>query len=122
MQIEFDLPDTNSIAQALNLFLGDDHKLPKKWISALKNLFHGSSFSEIEREITNVRRRSVVNTGQLVDELPSLIQRRIHGASKDSKKEVAQILTEAGLSQRAINEITGLSRDTIRKVAPREKV
>lgn len=118
MQVEFPLPSAPAIREAVANFLGDNHGLPEAWISALAELLVGTSFSDIERELMVVRRNAVLHDISLAQLLPEFVRRRIGSQSKAAKKEVAIRLTAAGLSQRQINELTGLSRDTIRKIVP----
>jgi DNA invertase Pin-like site-specific DNA recombinase len=76
----------------------------------------GESFSDIERQIKRLRRQAALDDLDLRDLFPILIRRHIDGQTKASKKEIAIRLTETGLSQRAVNELTGISRDTLRKL------
>lgn len=116
VQIEFGLPSHDAIAQSLRLFNDHDCVLDETWVKALAEVLSGQSFSDIERQMKHLRRQSVLNDRDLNDLLPSLIRQHIDKQSKASKKTVAARLHEAGLSQRAINDLTGLSRDTLRKM------
>ncbi len=118
MHIELGLPDPSGVRRAIELFLDNAPTLNPAWTTALTELLHGQSFSDIERELKSLRRLAILNDCPLEQLLPRLVRHRIEGQSKSTKKDIALRLTAAGLSQRAINELTGLSRDTIRKITP----
>ncbi len=117
-QIDFTLPNQSAVEQAVRSFVGTDVMLAKEWLSTLSGLLLGSSFSDIERELKTVRRQAILESSSLDKLLPEFIRTHIDGQSKASKKEIALKLADAGLSQRQINDLTGLSRDTIRKITP----
>lgn len=116
MQIEFTLPAPAAVRQAIRLFLGKESNITSLWETALAELLNGSSFSDIERELKNIRRLAVVNRCSLETLFPRLVQPHIERQSKAAKKHIALKLSAAGLSQRTVSELTGLSRDTLRKV------
>lgn len=116
MQIEFELPEPPAVEQAIRLF-GDDKKgISGVWTSALAELMKGQSFSEIERTLKGIRRSAILNNCQVEELFPRIVKQYITGQSKMAKRDIALRLSEAGMSQRAINELTGLSRDTLRKM------
>jgi SpoVK/Ycf46/Vps4 family AAA+-type ATPase len=116
--IELGLPDSAAVGQAIQLFLDNAPALSSAWSAALAELLHGQSFSDIERLLKSVRRQAILNDCSLEELLPRLVRQYIEGQSKSTKKDIAVKLTAAGLSQRTINDLTGLSRDTIRKLTP----
>lgn len=115
MIVEFPLPNEVSIRAALSSWIGEEHEVPKGLLDALPIVLSGMSFSDLKRIISQLRRNQVVSGVALTDSLTLLIEQRINSLSKAEKIEVAQNLTDAGLSQRSVNSLTGLSRDTIRK-------
>jgi AAA+ superfamily predicted ATPase len=116
MQIKFELPESSAIEQAVKLFLDDSTSLSRAWTTALAEVMCGHSFSDIERELKGLRRQAILRNCSIEDLFPNLVRQHIDGQSKSEKKEIAVRLTEAGLSQRSVNELTGVSRDTIRKL------
>ena len=117
VQIEFGLPTREAIEQSLKLFIDDPLELEDTWSAALAEVLSGESFSDIERQIKHLRRQAALDDCDLRDLFPILIRRYIDGQTKASKREIAIRLGEAGLSQRAVNELTGISRDTLRKLS-----
>jgi len=116
VQVEFDVPVRGAIEQSLRLFVGDS-PLSDAWLSALAEVLTGQSYSDIERQIKFLRRQAILKECDLSELFPTLIRRYIDNQPKSTKKEIAARLGESGLSQRAINELTGLSRDTLRKMS-----
>jgi len=117
VQIEFGLPIRDAIEQSLMLFVDDPSALDDTWSAALAEVLIGQSFSDIERQIKHLRRRAVLKNCELSDLFPVLIRQNIDNQTKAGKKEIAARLSEAGLSQRFVNELTGISRDTLRKLS-----
>ncbi len=116
MQICFELPEKPAVEQAIQLFVDDPASLNGSWTSALAEAFRGESFSDIERELKSLRRQAVLNKCSLKELFPRLIRQHMGGQPKAARKNIALRLSEAGLSQRFINELTGISRDTLRKI------
>ncbi len=117
VQIEFGLPSRDAIEQSLRLFVDDPLALDDTWSAALAEVLAGQSYSDVERQIKLLRRQAVLKKCELRDLFPDLIRQHIENRPKASKKEIAARLGEAGLSQRAVNELTGISRDTLRKLS-----
>ncbi len=117
MQVEFTLPEPPALKQAIRLFLGKESKIAPAWEATLSELLYGKSFSDVERELKSVRRLAVLNNSNLEELFPRLVRQHVDGLPKNTKKEIAQRLSAAGLSQRTINDLTGLSRDTLRKIS-----
>jgi hypothetical protein len=99
---------------ALAKFLGND-KLSTAWLEVLAVALRGMSFSDIEREVLTGRRSAVIRGIRLEDALSALIHTRMQPLPRRQRGEMALWLTEAGISQRQVHELTGVSRDTIRK-------
>lgn len=115
VQLSFGVPETESIQKAITQFLDGAAELARGWLEALTELFRGLSFSDIERELKSARRRSTI-LGRPVEELlPNLVRDRVGSLDKSERKSLALRLEEAGVTQRLVSELTGLSRDTIRR-------
>lgn len=116
VQIEFGLPNRDAVEQSIRLFVDDKSAMSEAWSTALAEVLVGQSFSDIERHIKLIRKQAVLRKCGLSDLFPALIRKHIDDQPKATKKEIATRLNEAGLSQRAVNELTGISRDTLRKL------
>ena len=115
MIVEFPLPNSSSIRAALNAWIEGGSDVPEAILDALPIVLSGVSFSDLKRLISQLKRNEVVAGVPLAESLSSLIGQRIDALTKAEKFGVAQSLLNAGLSQRSVNSLTGLSRDTIRK-------
>lgn len=114
--IEFPLPESEAVALAVRLFVEPEDRLDDSWLKALSQLLVGRSYSDIERDLKSLRRQSALSELPLADHLPLLVVSHMVGRTKAEQKVIAQRLREAGLSQRAVSDLTGLSRDTLRKM------
>jgi len=115
MKVEFPMPDEHAVRKAISTFLGPTNTLANGWCELLATLLTGLSFSDIEREITAARRDAVVRGKPLEASFHDLVRRRIDALPRAQRGRVGAALIEAGLSQRQVHDITGISRDTIRK-------
>lgn len=111
--VEFPIPSRtlleDSIGSDLKNFVHPD------WATSLACAFSGLSFAEVSREIQRAKRQAVLN-GILPEEaLAELIRGRVGNMSRDDRQVLAVELVKAGVSQRVAHQLTGVSRDTIRK-------
>jgi SpoVK/Ycf46/Vps4 family AAA+-type ATPase len=114
--IEFKSPDSRTIEIAIRRFLGPDVPKFEKWIGVLSYAFQNLSFSDIEREIQRFRRTLALGGGSAQKLIEDLAVQKAAVLGRADQIEFALLLdSQTSLSQRAINEITGVSRDTIRK-------
>ncbi len=114
MRVEFPMPNDASIRQAVERFLGKN-KASSAWHEVLAVALRGLSFSDIEREVMSARRSAVTRSAPLEDALSTVVQSRVEPMARKERGQIAMWLTEAGISQRQVHELTGVSRDTIRK-------
>jgi hypothetical protein len=63
----------------------------------------------------SARRSAVTRSAPLEDALSTVVQSRVEPMARKERGRIAMWLTEAGISQRQVHELTGVSRDTIRK-------
>lgn len=114
MRIEFPMPAEGAVRQAVDTFLGPS-KAQGSWKEVLAVMLRGLSFSDIEREVMLARRAAVTRDVPLEDALEQVVQNRVEPLPRKDRGQIALWLTEAGISQRQVHELTGVSRDTIRK-------
>lgn len=114
MRIEFPMPKESAVRQAIETFMGPS-KASAAWVDVLAITLRGLSFSDIEREVMLARRAAVTRDIPIEDALVEVVQNRVEPLPRRERGEIAMWLTEAGISQRQVHELTGVSRDTIRK-------
>lgn len=113
-RVAFPMPTDEAVRQAVDAFLAPS-ETPKAWREALAVTLRGRSFSDIEREVTLARRAAVVRGQSMEQAISSQMRERIGPLARQERGRIALYLTEAGVSQRQVHELTGVSRDTIRK-------
>lgn len=114
MRVDFPMPTDAAVRQAVETFLGSS-KPSGAWNDVLAVTLRGLSFSDIEREMMLARRTAITQDIPLEDALGQVVQSRVEPLARRERGEIAMWLTEAGISQRQVHELTGVSRDTIRK-------
>lgn len=120
--IKFNLPEISAIKEAIKQFLGPDFPVFGRWIDILSLTFNGESFSDIERAIQRFRRALALGTASDADLIEEFIKSRALTLERQSRIELAVLLAkQTRLSQHAISDITGVSRDTIRKYVGAKK-
>ena len=118
--IEFPLPGPREIGRLLETLLGGAQAVPSGEIRQLITLCRGKSFAEISREIQSAHRQAILSGKPF----PASIRECLDNLIKSSRLQVrlmaAKELFADRYSQRYISEVTGLSRDTLRKHFPLE--
>lgn len=116
--IEFKSPDMAAVKEAVKRFLGPDYALFGRWIDILTFAFSGESFSDIERDIQRFRRAVALGIASDADLIEEFVKSRASTLDHQARIDLAVLLAkQTRLSQHAISDITGVSRDTIRKYA-----
>ncbi|MEW8025666.1 MAG: AAA family ATPase [Candidatus Thiodiazotropha endolucinida] len=114
--IDFDMPSEDSRREAIERFFGPDFELFQKWMNTLVHSFKGQSYSDIERSIQKFRRALALGISTDTILVEEFIKERISELDRKDRHEIAfNLAKDTSLSQHAINRITGVSRDTIRK-------
>ena len=114
LRIDFPMPTEDSARGAIATFFGAA-KISAAWQKVLAVALRGLSFSAIEREVMLVRRSAVIRGIPLTEALAQLVHSLIQPLPRRERARLALWLTEAGISQRQVHDLTGVSRDTIRK-------
>lgn len=113
LKVEFPLPNREETKAALAHWAGDTNG---SILDALALIFEGHSFSEIERIIILARRAAAMKNAPLEAQLVNVTRELAHTLPKKTRKELASKLVASGhVSQREAHDLTGVSRDTIRK-------
>lgn len=114
--VEFRAPNPEAVKAAIRRFLDRDAAKFEDWIGILSYAFQGLSFSDIEREIHRFRRSLALGSATTQSLIEDAVRVRSASLDRQSQIEFALLLdSQTELSQRSIHEITGVSRDTIRK-------
>lgn len=121
--LTFKQPEMPAIKEALRKFLGPDQALFARWIDVLAFAFKGRSINDVERETQRFRRAIALGTASDADLVENFVKAQALTLHHQDKIEFAvQLARLTRLSQHTISNITGVSRDTIRKyVGDREE-
>lgn len=116
--VDFKTPETPAVKAAIKRFLGPDFALFGRWIDILTFAFNGESFSDIERDIQRFRRAVALGTASDADLIEEFVKSRALALDRQPRIDLAVLLAkQTRLSQHMISDLTGVSRDTIRKYA-----
>lgn len=113
--IEFGLPEHDGITAALRLFLKGE-SFSESWLESLAVAMRGASYSDINRAVLQARRAAALSGAEMDEHLAALVADQIGAMSKQERIELAaDLVASRAATQRRAQEITGVSRDTIRK-------
>ncbi|WP_457095199.1 AAA family ATPase [Mycobacteroides abscessus] len=110
--IVFEIPDIELRAQAIQRF--SEGTLTAVTVEALAASTDGASFSDLERQVLQLRRNAVIH-GTSASEVEHTALDGIQRLDLVARLRIALALHEGERSQRQISAITGISRDTLRK-------
>lgn len=114
--VDFPKPSEQERRSAIERFLGDDKDHARDWIDILTTLFEEDSFSDIEKNLARTRRRTVVKGGVLEEEIAKALAHQVDSLPREKRVEFANALAKIShISQRKISDLTGISRDALRK-------
>ncbi len=116
--INFGPPGPEQIEAALIRFLSSDVEKWRPWLPKLVSKFSKQSLADVEREVANLRRRSVLEQLDPIALIYGNDSSQIADIPHAMRVQIALELAHSGhYKQREINRLTGVSRDTIRKHA-----
>ncbi|WP_158043758.1 AAA family ATPase [Skermanella pratensis] len=114
--LHFEMPGEDLRINAICRAFGDDSGKVESWTPVLARVWDGQSFSDIVRTVRRIRRQATVQRRSINDTLLEALENELKQATFSVKREAARKLHESDVSDRKIHEITGLSRDTLRKM------
>lgn len=112
--IQFEMPNEGQIRDVIiSELLHETHTVETEHL--LSAILSGVSFSDARREVRRLRRDALLR-GRPIDEVArELFCVRVHEMPREQRHQVAKGLQLVKKSQREIQELTGVSRDTLRK-------
>ncbi|MGY5884163.1 AAA family ATPase [Modestobacter lacusdianchii] len=115
--VEFALPDHERLVGAMQEYL-DGAQVAEPVLSSLGQLYLGASYSDVQRDVMTARRRAALQELPLEECLLRRSRERLSALSTAERIAIAVRLLGGGqLSQRRVAELTGVSRDTLRRRA-----
>jgi len=114
--VEFPMPGSKEARAAIIEFLGEAGANSDSWIEVLVLCLEGRSFSDIQRAILSARRNAVLAGVENADMVSTVVRDHVEHLPRQGRIGVATRLVENNvMSQRQAHDLTGVSRDTIRK-------
>lgn len=113
--INFPFPEEKEIEKVIRGLVKHEEQATQEILSLLAISMKGVSFAEVVRVTNELRRESIIKKTPLNLLIEKEILKRSSILSKEEKIKFAKKLVSAGITQRKVSEIIGISRDTIRK-------
>ena len=114
----FRLPERDALVDAIRRFLALDLTAFEEWIGVLASAHAGRSLADVENAIRRMRRSFALGLGTASELAKKALQAVASDLNHTARMSLARELTSVSeLSQRAVSEITGVSRDTLRRGA-----
>lgn len=114
--VQFPLPTREEIVRTVSRVVGElKNGAAGSSLQLVAAVLEGRSFADVTRELLRVRRAAVLKGSGIEDSLLDLATSSAKSAPLDMRLSIARELQSSGHSQRNVSELTGLSRDTIRK-------
>lgn len=122
LTLEFPRPERQAIVETIEHLLVDHLRQFARWLPILAILLEGRSFSDIDRTIRQFRKAVTLGSATPLQLVEDLVREHSAVIDRSSRLELAkELATTTRLSQHKVSEITGVSRDTIRKHVKREE-
>ncbi|MEZ8094035.1 AAA family ATPase [Photobacterium swingsii] len=116
LEITFQLPSPELVEVAIQTFLDTDHKRFEPWIELMVDKFSRSSFSDIKRSITRLRRQRLLEPTAFEESLTEQLLPNFEVMSQKDRIDAAvRLVSHFSMSQQKASKLTKVSRDTIRK-------
>jgi SpoVK/Ycf46/Vps4 family AAA+-type ATPase len=112
--LEFKRPEHSDIAMFVSR-LFERENFDGAFLTAISRTLAGLSFSEIERELNQVKRRCLMDREPIAKVIGNMIRSRAERLPKKEQIRLAVDISRAGASQYQAEELTGVTRPTIRK-------
>lgn len=111
--VEFKIPTKKLIKETISRVV-QDNELSGIWVSYLIKMLSGSSFADIIKVINSAKRSSILRGMNANESILEATASLIKGKTTKEKLTLAIMMNNMSMSQRQINRLTGLSRDTLR--------
>jgi SpoVK/Ycf46/Vps4 family AAA+-type ATPase len=115
--LHFPLPDHATLVAAMRVYLDDD-SISTESLAPLAAAYRGASHSDLQREVMRARRGAAMHGVPVMESLQMVVKDRFRQLpSPERARLAAELMRTSGASQRRVHEVTGVSRDTLRKYA-----
>lgn len=113
--VEFPRPTIGEISHAIKGLLKND-EVTSEWVNVLAAVLKSSNYSTVEKAVNSLRRAAILNDSSVVTEIEAYVGEAVEAMGHAARIELGEALIKvSGISQRRVSEMTGVSRDTLRK-------
>lgn len=118
LELRFPLPSFDATEAAVRRFLGSEGMVFDRWVGLLAKSLQGQSLSNVERAVLRLRRAHALEATTPEESVRELARLAAPGQSHAERLDTAIELARSGaMSHLEISNLTGVSRDTLRKHA-----
>lgn len=114
--MNFPLPELNDVERSIELSFDGEKEDLGAWKNILKELWYGNSYSDIERTANQIRRRAIIEDLTIPEAISKSLSFDLKNKPLATRKKLGLMLRDVGFSDRRVSDVTGLSRDTLRKM------
>lgn len=115
--LDFPLPTQAELESLIALYFGGHSAALGEWKKLLSEMCVDRSFSDIQRLVSQIRRRAIVSDISIEQAIIETLSAEFDHLPLAERKKLGAKLRDQGLSDRKISTILGLARDTLRKMA-----
>lgn len=116
--LRFPVSDVATVQRGIRRFLGRDAQDFEPFIGMLADALKDSSLSDVERSVTTLRRQVLLQDASPAEVVVGMVSPHIDQLDKAHRLTLAiELAKSKAHSHNRIMELTGVSRDTIRKYA-----
>ena len=113
--LHFGYPREAETKAAIQRFFAKDLEKYSKWIAPISTAMRKQSLSDVERVINIFRRNAALNRLTEQDFVMFLLNQGRECLTKQDRREFAIELAKTNMSLSQVQQLTGVSRDTLRK-------
>lgn len=116
--VTFPLPSGPEVEKLINTLLSEELRsgqLGQNEIKILALALRGTSFSEVTRQVTNLKRTAIIHSQSFRQMIPELISRTPLLLGREERGEIVRSLHRSGINKAEIARKLGISRPTINK-------
>jgi len=116
MLVAFPKPSSADVVKGIRAFFEKEDAITDEWIDVLSIVMADRSYSEIQKDVSRIRRACVLDNLPISEEVQRFVKDQVGALPHAEVKLLAERLAAIpSISQRAASDITGVSRVTIRK-------
>ena len=120
VKIDFSIPDNENIGHAIRRYFKEDFYAVEEYADILAIIFRGKAYSDIKTSVEQLRKDALISGSSIKTSVLRWLKYGQHVLGRNGRKELADVLVKKGFSQREASQMSGASRDTIRKMNHRE--